>query len=248
MKILSLLILALIFCFTFYSCSKSSTTLNNNNPITGTTTYDSLPKAIQNLVSEAIVDTLKAAGMKINVGNIPPIINGIYLLSPYLCVFENTSTLSIVGDTVDEYKIEFSNQNNTNLTISYKTKDVTNPGVDSSASDSTFITGSGNSFTAYLLTSGTENNTYYTDVEIISGEITSNGISNFQQSLYLRSKVGDPTDTALSAVGTILLYEMSADGTGTAYTTTAYRPALNTSNSEPIRILSRLSPFTTKSK
>ena len=70
MKLLKLLALILFTGLTlFTSCKKDAVPANN--------TPGDFPAAISKIVSAALMDTLKKAGMTIYPGSTPPIVNGI---------------------------------------------------------------------------------------------------------------------------------------------------------------------------
>jgi hypothetical protein len=216
MKAVSVLTFVIIAGFTFCSCSKT-----NIAPAIGTTTYDSLPQAVRNIVPDSLIDTLKAHGMPLYVGNTPPIVNGIYLLTPYTIIYDN-SGLTAPGTTINDYKLKFYNQNNTTHVINYVDTGLVGGEVDTATT--AFVTGHGNFFTLYSILNGGGGGYNYTAIDIISGELTSNGIADYEEAYSL---VSSSTNTQ---IGADIMYALSLNATVTANYAATYRPALSRPN------------------
>lgn len=211
-KIQNAVLLLCIICFAA-SCKKDSKKddLGSN-----------LPSGLSRILTSDILNKLKTDGTVINEGLTPPTISGIYLLSPTLCTYDNSSD-DLAGQTIDDYHFEFSNQNNSALTISAQYKDISSGDDVGSDNSATFISGSGNLFTIYAQTTGTEDGISNTQLQIISGEISSGTVKNLQLSIYLKSKGSDP-DGDLAPVGTTRIFK-DGDGTSQSQTTFAVNPA-----------------------
>ena len=195
-----LIILSIALGFILGSCKKDSGT--NNPPIIP-------PISIKNIVTQSMIDSLTAAGAVINSGTTPPVVNGIYLMHPDSCIYDN-SPGNYKGQYFDDYKFQFSNQNNSLYTITVAQKDVAT-GVLNPNPTATYITGSGNAFSIYILSTSTPSGIAVQKFNVFSGTLTSGGIQNFQNTLYMRSKTGDPNNTVAPA-GTIRVFNTGAPG------------------------------------
>ena len=205
--------LAFLLLFTLsQSCKKSS-----DNTTSNTTGFSD---SINKIVTPAILDSLKSYGLVVNPGKQPPIINGIYLISPTYCIFDN-SIGHDAGYTFSDYKFQFYGQDNTNLTIGLNYKNMT--GTDNASGVGAFVAGNGNFFTAFIDSKGIANGINYEDIMIISGEVTTSGISHWQNALYRKSKGYDPNNTLIN-VGDCRIFTIGS-GEGTATKTSTYRVA-----------------------
>jgi len=192
----------------FASCKKSSTNT--------TTTTLTLPAPISNIVSQSMIDSLKAVGATIHEGTTPPTLNGIFLMHPDSCIYDN-SPGQFTGQLFDDYKFDFSNQNNSLFTITVAQKDVAS-GVLSSAPVLSYISGSGNDFSIFLYRTLSPGGIQIQQFNILSGTLVSTGIKGFQNTYYLRRKTGDPGNT-IAPAGTIRLFVNGGNGVAVTSTT-----------------------------
>jgi len=175
------------------------------------------PAIFNTIITPAVLNVLQTNGTVINSGLTPPNISGIYLLSPDYCSFDNSGN-NLSGRIFDDYKYQFTNQDNNSFAINVNYKDVAAGGTDAGSDvAATYITGSGNAFTIIAQLSGTSNGIPYTSLEILSGTVTANGIANFQKSEYLESKGSDPSNL-LEPVGSTRIFE-DQDGLSATQTT-----------------------------
>jgi len=114
------------------SCKKDKKTPPSNT----------LPAIINTIISQAQIDTLKKHGTVINEGTTPPVVSGIFLLSPNVCSYDNSGG-NFSGQTFDDYAYKFSNQNTANFTVRVDYADVGGGDVGSD-STATYISGSVN--------------------------------------------------------------------------------------------------------
>jgi hypothetical protein len=160
---------------------------------------NSYPAALNSVITPAILAALQSDGAVIHDGLAPPVVNGIYLLHPTYCIFDNSGQ-GAVGFVFDDYKLAFSNQNNAAATISFDFKDV--GGTDAGATATgTFISGSGNNFTVFSKNTATTSGVSNVRLTIVSGMLENGYIQNLQLATYLVSKGADPND-ALEPAGT----------------------------------------------
>lgn len=195
----TLLLFATVLMFTL-SCSKKDENINPKKE-------DVFPDQIKNFLTQGMLDSLRGAGATIYSGNTPPIVNGIYLLSPDSCIYDNTSALT--GSIITDQRYRFSNQNNTNFTLTVDVKDLSTNALHQTAVK-TFICGSGNNFSIFILR--TILNTIPAEAyNVYSGTLTTGGVLHLQNCLYIRNKGDDPTHLVAKA-GTIRLFINAGNG------------------------------------
>lgn len=190
-----------------------------------------LPKGIkmipiEDVIPEDILVQLKSH-MPIYSGTTPPDIVGAYLVNPAELVFSSDGNLDSGHFFTDLY-FRLSSQNDETNILTYEEKQ----GDSSSAtSDEVSVVGTGDSFTAYFISSGYAREIYNKDATIISGTKTTSGIKNFSYAFVVLEKGADP-DNSLVEVGT---YRIIKDGNGLASNTTWTK--ISKLNSKGISIL-----------
>lgn len=141
---------------------------------------------IQKIVPSEILDDVKSKGMAVNEGRRPPKLDGVFYINPFelLSPYGANDGWS-KGYIIPGYTYRFSNQtaDNNFVEIDYK-----NGGGDTGSGLGAFLSGNGNLFSIFAEVTGRSNGVDYVMLKIISGEITSNGIKNFQESLYMKEK------------------------------------------------------------
>lgn len=148
-----------------------------------------LTEDISNFLSDKYVDALEDLGFVVNGGYTPPNIEGTYLATPLSLVKKNAS-INIAGQW-DMY-VTFSGQNNTKLTINVDYDMQSDNGPMGASGPGSFIVGEGKKFSVFV--EGTREELGYTakTVEIFSGEMTDNGIKNYQWGVIMIDDNGDP--------------------------------------------------------
>lgn len=187
------------------------------------TTGNNFSDSIRSIISQPIIDSLRKWGLNINDGNTPPSVTGIFLLHPDSCIFDN-SGYNTAGEIYDDYKIRFSQQNNSKLTIRVDRKDVGSDADNASDSIATFISGNGNYFTIFAQEKGVESGIGYTSLDIYSGQITAAGIAGFQLAHYEKSKDPDPGNVLIS-VGSSRIF-MNSGGPAQSVSTFSVDPIM----------------------
>ncbi len=207
--LVQLFLLVVTVTFVFSSCKKDS----DPDPVINTTTF---PTPISNIVPQSMVDSLRAAGATVNAGTTPPVVNGIYLMQPDSCIYDN-SPGNFAGTLFSDYKFRFSNQDNSLFTIMVEQKAIPS-GTLSSTPVSTYISGNGNNFSIFLMRIVTASGIPVEQFNVLSGTLTAAGIQNLQNTLYIRSKGSDPGNIAPPA-GTIRVFVNGASGLAATSTT-----------------------------
>jgi hypothetical protein len=166
--ILGLLIFAM-------ACSKKDTTVTPD-PNVG------FSAAVQKVAPQATIDALRKSGMTINEGTVPPNVTGIFLESPTILMATYAGDTKAIGDKVVDYTYKFfePSSDNTTIKVSYKSSVGDATGLGS------VVAGNGNLFTIFSELTSSSGNVY---INIISGEITSTGIKNWQDSFVLKSEL-----------------------------------------------------------
>jgi hypothetical protein len=161
--------LMLGFVLFIASCGKKETV----DPNVGFST------AVQKVAPQATIDALRKQGMTINEGTVPPDVTGIFLESPTILMATYVGDTRSVGYKSTDYTYKFyePSTDNTTIKVSYKT----NVG-DNATGLGSVVSGNGNKFTIFSELTNTSGVVY---INIISGEITSAGIKDWQDS-YVR--------------------------------------------------------------
>lgn len=154
------------FLFTLNSCNKEK----GNDP------DDGLTKEIRNILSDDALQKLRDLGIAINSGKTPPLIEGKYIVTPFVLVKSNFEDALKPGYKYPDLSISFYSQNNSSQTIKsdYSTGPERGTGVTS------YITGSGNKFSVFTEVDATYNGTPFKTVNLYSGELVTGGIKDFQ--------------------------------------------------------------------
>jgi hypothetical protein len=165
----------------------------------GIVPYSVIPSAIRSDFERA---------MPVHSGTKPPDIKGQYL-SNHLTL--TGSTLSedddYIGSTLwsDVYVAFIEGSKST---LSYKERQSS----EQAASETLDVVGSGNDFTAYFISEGTTHGIRYKQSTVISGTLTSSGISDFHYSFVMLEKGPDPEEIIVP----INTYRIFKDGDGLA--------------------------------
>ncbi|GHS85243.1 hypothetical protein FACS1894201_04720 [Bacteroidia bacterium] len=149
-----------------------------------------LTKDINNFLSDKYANALTDLGFVVNGGYTPPNIDGTYLATPLTLVKKSFSTN--VAAQWDMY-VTFSGQNNSKLTINVDYDMQSDNGLMEASGPGSFIVGEGKKFSVFV--EGTRKALGYTakTVEVFSGEMTDNGIKNYQWGVMMIDDNGDPT-------------------------------------------------------
>ncbi len=168
LPILGLLIFAM-------ACSKKDTTVAPD-PTVG------FSAAVQKVAPQATIDALRKLGMTINEGTAPPNVTGIFLESPTILLATYPGDTKKVGDKVVDYTYKFfePSADNTTIKVSYKSSAGDANGLGS------VVAGNGKKFTIFSELISTSGLTY---INIISGEMTSTGIKDWQDSYVLKTEL-----------------------------------------------------------
>lgn len=146
-----------------------------------------LSKDIQNLVPDSIMTIITDLGMPINKGNNPPDLTGTYLASPFVLKSSNRSG-DVAGKTFSDYEVKFYNQDDTELTL---TVDYVN-GPEQGSGLGSYLAGSGKKFSVFAELNSTYQGHPAKIVHIISGTITTTGISNLYFANVMIDNFGNP--------------------------------------------------------
>ena len=190
-----------VFCaaacalFMMVSCSKS----DNKEP----KRFD-IPSEAKAIISEDFIAKMAANGMTINEGTNPPNIQGIFATGILQMIYTSLEKDSYsIGEEIESYRFKFYEQRGTKIKTDYINEDIL--ANDQATGRGTIISGNGNKFTAYLDMDITDIEIKTRDVSVLSGEITPEGIKNFQYAFLKMEKTGDFSERMVP-VGTIRIW------------------------------------------
>lgn len=149
--------------------------------------------AIEDVVPPEILSQMEPY-MDIYYGKNPPIVEGTYLIDPFVTVYcqDQGNGGYSPGDIVNSIYIGFFNQDNTRLTLDYKAASV--KGNSHSVGEGSFIAGSDGNFTVYFNTIGETDGISNKTALVISGTKVAGGIKNLEYAFVMVEKGPDPND------------------------------------------------------
>ena len=176
-----------------------------------------LSAKIQSIVPTAILDDMRAKGLVINEGSQPPQLGGIFLANPYTLLSPyGPEDGWQKGRVISDYKFRFYDQTGDEVKLDFRQSSEMATGLGS------FVSGFGNKFTIFAQTKGTQSGIENTQLSVISGELTADGIADFQYAFTFTAKTGDTSNSILIPVGKARVWE---DGNRLASKTTVFRLA-----------------------
>ena len=182
------------------SCSKSENSVEKQVKTSGF----NIPAEAKAIIPEEFIGKMAANGMTINEGTNPPNIQGIFATGILKMIYTslNYDTFPI-GKEIESYRFKFYEQRGTKIKTDYINEDIL--ANDQATGRGTIISGNGNKFTAYLDMDITDIERKTRDVSVLSGEITPEGIKNFQYAFLKMEKTGDFSERMVP-VGTIRIW------------------------------------------
>lgn len=182
------------------SCSKSENSVEKQVKTSGF----NIPAEAKTIIPEEFIGKMAANGMTINEGTNPPNIQGIFATGILKMIYTslNYDTFPI-GKEIESYRFKFYEQRGTKIKTDYINEDIL--ANDQATGRGTIISGNGNKFTAYLDMDITDIEIKTRDVSVLSGEITPEGIKNFQYAFLKMEKTGDFSERMVP-VGTIRIW------------------------------------------
>ena len=182
------------------SCSKSENSVEKQVKTSGF----NIPAEAKTIIPEEFIGKMAANGMTINEGTNPPNIQGIFATGILKMIYTslNYDTFPI-GKEIESYRFKFYEQRGTKIKTDYINEDIL--ANDQATGRGTIISGNGNKCTAYLDMDITDIEIKTRDVSVLSGEITPEGIKNFQYAFLKMEKTGDFSERMVP-VGTIRIW------------------------------------------
>ncbi|MFT3794417.1 hypothetical protein [Flavobacterium sp.] len=179
-------ILALAVSLFFPSCSS-----DDKDPIYyPVAQFDGSHESVQNYLNPELLETMEGLGLHVNLGNTPPNVTGQFLDSPNVLEasnIENSTPGTIFADTY--FTIRNFNPLTNSIDISYTT-----PGnTETSAAVGAVVSGHGNQFTIFAKHKVTHEAGTADSVMVVSGQLTSEGIVDFQFATFMLDNHGLPT-------------------------------------------------------
>ena len=162
-----------------------------------------IPEEARNIIAEKYIAMMADNGMTINEGKNPPNVEGIFATGILKLFYTNLNDDYKIGYEVSSYRYKFYNQENTQVKTDYIQEAASSD--DNATGKGTALSGSGNKFTAYIEQKGSYKGTTYRQATVISGEITKEGIKDFQWGFCMLDK--DDAKIRLIPVGGIRIWK-----------------------------------------
>ena len=162
---------------------------------------------IENVIPQEYLECVSQY-MPIYDGNKPPVIEGMYLMSPNILVYSSHGYAP--GQRFLDYYYKFTNQGRASKTVDFEYTSST--GTDYGMQYASIIQGSGNNFTVFFKVTGTsvyyDYNVNYEEVQLYSGTIDENGIHDLYHGFVMLNKSNDP-NSHIVPVGTVRVFKDS---------------------------------------
>ena len=195
-----------VFCvavsalFVMVSCSKSDSGEDQVKK-----SNFNIPAEAKAIIPEELIGKMAANGMTINEGTNPPNIEGIFATGILELIYKSSEEDGYpIGKEIEGYRYKFYEQKGTKVKADYVHEDLVSD--DNATGKGAIISGSGNKFTAYLKLTGSFQGLTYTEGAVYSGEITANGVKDFQWAFCILDKKNDHTDKKLIPIGGIRIW------------------------------------------
>ncbi len=151
--------------------------------------------SVERIYSESQIAAIESIGLQLNLGSNPPNVEGTFSFEPQLLQASTVpNEANEIGDTFDGLEFTFSNQDNEDLTLDFSASETSTNVVATSS----FISGSGNAFTVYLVAEVTLDGHTFESTETYSGVVSDGGILNLQRALFVIDDRGDPNDAIIA--------------------------------------------------
>ena len=190
-----------VFCvavsalFVMVSCSKSDSGEDQVKK-----SNFNIPVEAKAIIPEELIGKMAANGMTINEGTNPPNIEGIFATGMFKLTYKSSEEDNYpIGKEIEGYRYKFYEQKGTKVKADYVHEDLVSD--DNATGKGAIISGSGNKFTAYLKLTGSFQGVTYTQGAVYSGEITANGVKDFQWAFCLLDKKNDHTNKLMPIGG-----------------------------------------------
>lgn len=195
MRIKKILLIFSLIAIVFVACQK-----DDDNIRTDLLGVNGLPKSVNAIVTQEIINTMKSLGITIYTGDNPPDISGTYLASPFILKGTIVPNDYEIGKVFADYYATFSDQNNDSLSIalSYSSSSESGIGIGS------YISGTNNNFTVFAKTNSTYNESSAEIIQVISGTITNTGVNNFYYANFMLNNYGDSINWLGNGTGRVI--------------------------------------------
>lgn len=201
-KFLQLLLIGCSFFFLFSCLENADKTLVLPDAVSATPIKQIIPSDLLAKIENYI---------PIYEGSTPPVIEGVYLVSPQNLVY--TSNVNNTGNYFIDGVIKFENQNKATNIVTYESKEGS---ASEESSELVSVSGENDNFTAYFIATGTSQGISVKTSTIISGTITTAGVQHYKMAFIMLEKGADP-DKKLMDVND---YRIFNDGDDLASNTT----------------------------
>jgi hypothetical protein len=162
-----------------------------------------IPEEAKNIIAEKYIAIMADNGMTINEGKNPPDIQGIFATDSLELFYTSLKNDLAIGYKVPSYRYKFYGQDGIQVKTDYIQEAPSSD--DNATGKGTALSGSGNKFTAYIEQKGSAKGATYRQATVLSGEITPQGIKDFQWGFCILEKE-DP-DNKLMQVGGVRIWK-----------------------------------------
>ena len=152
-----------------------------------------LTAEINQLIPDSIITIMVNLGMPVHRGGTPPTITGTFKAKPFILKASNVPN-DRIGSEFYEYRVTFRSQDNEKLTMKL---DYVN-GSETASGISSYIVGSGNSFSVFSEVNSVYLGDSSTLVIVISGELKEDGIHDLYFSNFMVDNNGNPNGRLLA--------------------------------------------------
>ncbi len=148
---------------------------------------DGIPDDVNDFFDQDDLDALEEVGLVIYEGDDPPTIEGSYYLNSIEIIYDDADMwLNIVDYTYDFYDQSSDGE----ISMDYEAPEAN----DVAEGVGAFISGSKNCFSIFIDTTGVANGCHYKTPSVISGCLSSDGITEWRNAFIMREKSGDNCD------------------------------------------------------
>ncbi|MDR0517521.1 MAG: hypothetical protein LBH25_10810 [Fibromonadaceae bacterium] len=196
--------------------SSSSSTLSSSGASSPSGSQNCTEKVPASIIPEGVRSQFESL-IPIYSGNMPPDISGQYKADKLTLVGSSLSNDNIGSNCVDVYCIkrweplDLAFIKEPNGKFSYQEQQA-NSQSGSGAKVDIAIVGCGDNFTAYFISTGTSNGVSIKQSKVVSGTLTSTGISNYHNAFIILDKGPDPNNIVVP----VNTYRVHKDGDGLA--------------------------------
>ncbi|MBI5298904.1 MAG: hypothetical protein HY877_01200 [Deltaproteobacteria bacterium] len=195
-----------LFPVTFVFCCLSLAMSFTVNSATSVTPIPGVPKGVNKFLDQTDINRLVHKGFKVYTGNVPPTLNGTYLLDKMTVTYDSGGYDGAypIGHQIETYTYSFSNQHPAGqIDLSYESPDANDKGVGKGS----YLSGADNCFTIYMEKKGEENGCHYQGAVVFSGCVVADGLKNVGGSYTMKNKEKTSACAEMMPVNAFRIYK-----------------------------------------